>query len=202
MLLSQILSECPVENLHGGDLLALCNELKRLNLRQPVIDAVRNHYCQLGVEVLPDVLHSCPEEASSVVAEVFIQSVDWVGFDLKGGLSSHHWLMGCNLRDELVAVLKRYKPGSVLEDSDGHHWYRGAKMICTRHRFISCVGDDQEKYYEQKYLLTVPITPQSEVVLQPPQSWVELCAREGLCDEHLDALSCMQSAIARAQWKE
>ena len=70
-------------------------------------------------------------------------------------------------------------------------------MVCTRHRFISCVGDDQEKYYEQKYLLTVPITPQSEVVLEPPESWVELCVREGMCDEHLDAMSCMQSAVSR-----
>ena len=68
-------------------------------------------------------------------------------------------------------------------------------MMCTRHRFISSVGDDQEKYYEQKYLLTVPITPQSEVVLSPPSSWVEFCVREGMCDEHLDALSCMQSAV-------
>ena len=70
-------------------------------------------------------------------------------------------------------------------------------MVCTRHRFISSVGDDQEKYYEQKYLLTVPLTPQSEVVLEPPRSWVEFCARQGMCDEHVDALSCMQSAVAR-----
>lgn len=70
-------------------------------------------------------------------------------------------------------------------------------MVCTRHRFISSVGDDQEKYYEQKYLLTVPITPQSQVVQEPPESWVELCVRQGMCDEHLDALSCMQSAVSR-----
>ena len=29
-----------------------------------------------------------------------------------------------------------------------------------------------------------------------PESWVELCAREGMCDEHLDAMSCMQSAVS------
>ena len=52
-------------------------------------------------------------------------------------------------------------------------------MACTRYRFISCIGDDQEKYYEQKYLLTVPLNPQSRVVLESPESWVELCAREG-----------------------
>lgn len=70
-------------------------------------------------------------------------------------------------------------------------------MVCTRHRFISSVGDDQEKYYEQKYLLTVPITQESEVVQEPPQSWVEFCARQGMCDDHLDAVSCMQSAVSR-----
>ena len=70
-------------------------------------------------------------------------------------------------------------------------------MVCTGHRFISSLGDDQEKYYEQKYLLTVPLNPQSEVMLEPPNSWVELCAKEGMCDEHLDAMYCMRSAISR-----
>ena len=65
------------------------------------------------------------------------------------------------------SVLTQYKPGTILVDTDGHHWSRRAKMVCTRHRFISSVGDDQEKYYEQKY---VPITPQSQAILEPPQS--------------------------------
>ena len=115
-------------------------------------------------------------------------------------------------------------------------------MVCTRHRFISSVGDDQEKYYEQKYVLTVPITPQSQAILEPPQSpsphsprqywsllsphhptvpgntgassvpitpqsqailmeppqsWVEFCAKQGMCDKHVDAMACMQSAVSR-----
>ena len=53
------------------------------------------------------------------------------------------------------------------------------------------IGDDQEKYYEQKFLLTVP--DQSEVVLNPPTSWIEHCVQ---LDTHLDAISCMQS-----QWR-
>ena len=35
------------------------------------------------------------------------------------------------------------------------------------------------------------------MVLNPPDSWVELCAQRGMCDAHLDALSCLQSAISR-----
>ena len=48
-------------------------------------------------------------------------------------------------------------------------------MVITRHRFISSVGDDTEKYYQQKYLLNVPITEDHQVVLNPRKSWVELC---------------------------
>ena len=70
-------------------------------------------------------------------------------------------------------------------------------MVITRHGFISSVGDDAEKYYQQKYLLSVPITEDHEVVLNPPKSWVELCAQSGMCDAHLDALSCLLSAISR-----
>ena len=78
-------------------------------------------------------------------------------------------------------------PGTVLADRVGHYWIRRAKMVISRHRFISYVGDDTEKYYQQKYLLSVPMTEDHEVVLNPPKSWVELCAESGMCDAHLDA---------------
>ena len=61
-------------------------------------------------------------------------------------------------------------------------------MVLTRHVFISSVGDDTEKYYQQKYLFSVPMTEDHEVVLNPPRSWVDLCAQSGMCDAHLDAL--------------
>ena len=96
-----------------------------------------------------------------------------------------------------MSVLSTYLPGTLLADRVGHCWIRRAKMVITRHRFISSVGDDTEKYYQQKYLLTVPMTVDHEVVLNPPKSWVELCAKSGMCDAHLDALSSLQSAISR-----
>ena len=104
--------------------------------------------------------------------------------------------MEANPSDEMVSCLSTYPPGTVLPDRVGHFWIRRAKMVITRHRFISSVGDDAEKYYQQKYLLSVPITEDHEVVLNP-KSWVELCAQSGMCDDHLDALSCLQSAISR-----
>ena len=97
--------------------------------------------------------------------------------------------MEVNPRDQLVSVLSTYPPGTMLADRVGHYWIRRAKMVITRHRFISSVGDDTEKYYQQKYLLSVPMTEDHEVVLNPPKSWVELCAENGMCDAHLDALS-------------
>ena len=70
-------------------------------------------------------------------------------------------------------------------------------MTITRHRFISSIGDDQEKYYEQKFLLNVPITDQSEVVQNPPTSWIEHCMQLNMFHSHIDALACMQSGISR-----
>ena len=54
------------------------------------------------------------------------------------------------------------------------------------------MGDDQVKYYEQKYLLNVCLTDKDN----PPKSWLELCASKGMCESHIDALSS-QSAISR-----
>ena len=105
--------------------------------------------------------------------------------------------MQSSLRDELVSCLTRFKPGTVLADKEGHFWIRRARMVITRHRFNSLVGDDQEQYYQQNYLLQAPLTDQNEVVLDPPESWIELCDKKGMCDAHLDAISCLQSAISR-----
>ena len=196
VLLEQ-LANCELEVRDGYDLLALCRALQRLNVPKRVLSAIQRYYNDLGIESLPAQQLGCPTEPSHRVAEAIIECIDWTDSDLLSGLSSYHWLMGCNLSDDLISILARYKPGTLLDDADGHYWSRRAKMVCTRHRFISSVGDDQEKYYEQKYLLTVPITPQSQVVLDSPQSWVEFCAREGMCDEDVDAMSCLQSAIAR-----
>ena len=68
-------------------------------------------------------------------------------------------------------------------------------MTITRHRFISCIGDDQKKYYEQKSLLNVAITDQTEVV-QNPQHLGLNTVQLNMCDSHIDALACMQSGVS------
>ena len=66
--------------------------------------------------------------------------------------------------ESLISVLSRYPPSSTLADKNGRYWVRQSRMTITRHRFISYIGDDQDKYYEQKFLLNVANTDQSEVV--------------------------------------
>ena len=114
------------------------------------------------------------------------------------GLSTFHWVMDMKPRDELIQVLTRFPPGSSLPDVNGHYWCRRGKVCFTRTMFLSSVGDNQERYYEQKYLLNTPLTYPSDVVQSPPKSWIDLCVESGMCDQHLDALCCMQSALSRS----
>ena len=193
-LLADLLSECMLQIQGGYDLLALKGCLKAHNVAPIVVEAIIQFYTESGItEESSD--NDLPSE--SIVANGIFEAVDFYNPELVSGLNSKHWLMEANPRDELVSVLSTYPPGTVLADRVGHYWIRRAKMVITRHRFISSVGDDTEKYYQQKYLLSVPMTEDHEVVLNPPKSWVELCAESGMCDAHLDALSSLQSAISR-----
>ena len=195
-LLADLLSECNLQIQSGYDLLALKRCLKAYDVAPVVVEAVVQFYTESGIDEHSEDCADLPIE-SIVTANGIFEAVDFYNFDIVSGLNSKHWLMEPNPRDELVSVLSSFPPGTVLANRVGHYWIRRAKMVITRHRFISSVGDDTEKYYEQKYLLSVPITEDHEVVLNPPKSWVELCAQSGMCDAHLDALSCLQSAISR-----
>ena len=90
-----------------------------------------------------------------------------------------------------------YKPGQMVLDQQGRYWVRRAKMCITRYRFISPVGDEQEKFYEQKYLLNVPISSNDDILINTPQSWMQLCITKGLVDEHADAIFSLESALSR-----
>jgi hypothetical protein len=100
-------------------------------------------------------------------------------------------------REELQRILSTYKPGHMLVDQQGRYWVRRAKMCITRYRFINPVGDDQDKFYEQKYILNVPISDDDDIVVNTQQSWMQLCILNGLFDEHADAMSSLQSALSR-----
>ena len=194
--LAALLRECDLQVETGYDLLALYRCLKSRDVPTKVVDAVVKYYRDEGVELFDDSSVVLPLHSLALAVSIS-NSIEFDDPELVDSLSKYHWLMGTNPRDELITVLTAHRPGTVLPDRVGHYWIRRAKRIVTRHRFISSVGDDTEKYYQQKYLLTVPLTVDSDVVLNPPDSWVELCARSGMCDAHLDALSCLQSAISR-----
>ena len=54
-----------------------------------------------------------------------------------------------------------------------------------------------KRYYEQKHLLNTPLTCDSDVVQSRPKSYIDLCVESSMCDQHLDALCCMHSALSR-----
>ena len=70
-------------------------------------------------------------------------------------------------------------------------------MCITRYWFTNPAGDEQERFYEQKYLLNMPISVENDVIANCPQSWMQLCIMNGLFDEHADAISSLQSALSR-----
>ena len=102
--------------------------------------------------------------------------------------------------DEIVSsplnvMLKTHPPGSMLVDTAGKYWVRRATAAVTRHQFITV--EDQETYYEQKYLLTIPLTPTDNVITNPPLSWVKAAMTAGLVDEHHDAKANLMDAVKR-----
>ena len=113
------------------------------------------------------------------------------------GLNASHWLMAQSLSPDLINILSMYSPGRMLKDKSDRFWVRRATMAIVRFRFISPVGDDQEAFYEQKYLLRKPIMANDLVISTSPWSWIEYSASQGMCDLHNDCLSTIQSAISR-----
>ena len=95
----------------------------------------------------------------------------------------------------IYVMLERYPPGSMLVDSNGTYWVRKATGAVTRHRFITI--DDQETYYEQKYLLTVPLTATDSIVNEPPSSWVKAAMEANLVDEQHDARATLMDVVKR-----
>ena len=95
----------------------------------------------------------------------------------------------------LYSMLSNYPAGSMLADTNGDCWIRRASAAVTRHRFITI--EDQELYYEQKYLLTVPLSPNDDIITDPPSSWVKVAIQANLVDEHHDAKATLMDAVKR-----
>ena len=83
----------------------------------------------------------------------------------------------------------------MLIDTVGNYWVRRARACVTRHRFISL--DDQEAFYEKKYLLEVPLSLNDTIVTNPPSSWIKAAMVAGLVDENHDAKANLMDAVNR-----
>ena len=115
-----------------------------------------------------------------------------------------HWLhiklLQAHNNDEIPStpmyiMLENHPPGSMVPDQNGTYWVRRATAAVTRHRFITV--EDQETYYEQKYLLTVPLTSTDSIITKPPSSWVRVAMEANLVDEHHDARATLMDAVKR-----
>ena len=101
------------------------------------------------------------------------------------------------MKPNLVQLLTRYPPGTILKDDRRKFWRKRGKIAVTRFHFLTPVGETQEKFYEQKYLLNVPLTKDHKVITEPPHSWMQLYVEKGLCDKEVDALSCHHTAVSK-----
>ena len=139
-----IYSECRLQIQSGYDLLALKRCLMAHDVTPIVVEAVIQFYTESGVDERSEDFVDFPLESIVTASEIF-EAIDFYNTHLVSGLNSKHWLMESNPRDELVSILSTYPPGTVLADRVGHFWIRQAKMVITRHRFISSVGDDTDR---------------------------------------------------------
>ena len=102
-------------------------------------------------------------------------------------VENSHWLHeDMSMKPDLVQLLTRFPAGTVLKDKQGQFWRRRPKVAVTRFHFLAPVGDTQEKFYEQKYLLNVPVMPEDSVITAPPRSWMQLCVEKDLCNKEGD----------------
>ena len=136
--LADVLSECDLHIQNSYDLLALKRCLKSHNISLKVIEAAVKYYIESGIDELNQVCDVIPL-SSLALAESVVETIDLDDPKIVDGLNSYYWLMGSNPRDELVSILSTYFPGTVLADRVGHYWIRRAKMVITRHQFISSV---------------------------------------------------------------
>ena len=107
----------------------------------------------------------------------------------------HHDGIESITTSSLYNMLETYPAGTMLKDTNGNFWVRRARAAITRHRFITV--DDQENYYMQKYLLSIPVSPNDDVVANPPSSWIQVAMSANLVDQHHDVRANLMDAVKR-----
>ena len=168
-----------------------------------ILTKVEKMKCPLVVSVFVDVFQQTSLKRADMVtesemhtADEFIQTVN-VDRCVKIAEDAHWLHEDMSMKPDLVQLLIRYPPGTILKDKRDKYWRRRVKAAMTRFHFLAPVGETQENFYEQKFLLNVPLTEDDQVIMAPPKSWMQMCVERGLCDKEGDALSCLHTAVSK-----
>ena len=159
--------------------------------------------CPLVVSIFVDAFQQTSLKRADMVtksemhtADEFIQTVN-VDRCVKV-VENAHWLYeDMSVKPDLEQLLIHYPPGTILKDKRDKYWRRRVKAAMTRFHFLAPVGETQESFYEQKYLISIPLMKDDQVIIAPPKSWMQLCVERGLCDKEGDALSCLHTAVSK-----
>ena len=199
-------------------LVNLNDRLDDVHIQHATLAAVRAHYKHSGiVTAMEDYLlqqfdYTYDAARDQLIPEVYedacdlVQQVGVLERDLTDRANKYHWLHLNLLKSHnesdipsspLYKMLETFSAGSMLADINGHYWVRRATACVTRYRFINVSTKEQEAYYEQKYLLNVPLCSSDDVVVNPPSSWIEAAMKKDLVDEKLDAKSNLMDAAKR-----
>ena len=115
----------------GDDVVALVKFTRYHDKPKVLIDAVIKHYEGEGIDV------------GNTNVQMALSENHYESYWLRLICVIKSW--STNPSANIISVLSRYPPGSTLSDKNGRYWVGRSRMIITRHRFTSCVGDDQEK---------------------------------------------------------
>ncbi len=152
--LAHRIEECEVAVNSSEQLLVLLYTAPYLNVATSVTDALRIYYLEQGFESPSKNLATALSEEDALLAKSVVLEANLADQDLADSLATFHWLMEQGLGEGIVQALQRFLPGTMLADKQGRYWIRCAAMAVTHHRFISPVGDDQEKYYTSRSIFS------------------------------------------------
>ena len=132
--------------------------------------------CPLVVSVFVDAFQQTSLKRADMVtesemhtADEFIQTVN-VDHCVKV-VENAHWLYeDISMKPDLEQLLIHYPPGTILKDKRDKYWRRRVKTAMTRFHFLPPFGETHESFYEQKYLISIPLMEDDQVIIAPPKS--------------------------------
>ena len=137
---------------------AVLTKLERTNCHKDLMSIFVEAFTDTSLKRVNDVDEVDIQTADNFLAKVHME----VCMDV---IKNPHWLHDDMVtKSDLVQSLVGYPAETVLMDKRGQYWRRKAKVAVTRFHFLAPAGETQEQLYEQKYLLSVPLTQEDHVV--------------------------------------